>query len=209
MYFKNRIEAGAKLAEALGKLPEGEVIVYGLARGGLVVADSLANKLKANLEVLLVKKIGYPGNEEYAVGALAENSSPIFNEFEVANFDKSWLSKAVSDASEVNSRRAKNYRQGRPFKSPKDKIAIIVDDGMATGLSMRAAIDYIKASSPKYLIVAVPVAPPGAIINLNKKIDKMIKLEDMDPFFGAVGSYYEEFEQVEDSLVRNILEKYP
>lgn len=207
MYFKNRTDAGTKLASSIGALPPGEVVIYGLARGGLVVARELANKLNAKLEVLLVRKIGYPGSEEYAIGALAETSQPLFNEAETLSLDKAWLDVATYKAAQVNIQRAKDYRNGAPIISPTEKVAIIVDDGMATGLSMKAAVQFIKTFKPKYVVVCVPVATSESLLILGGLPDKIINLELMDSFIPAVGSYYEDFPQVEDSQVKEILEQ--
>lgn len=205
MIFTDRIEAGQMLANKLTKYGVGAVI-YGLPRGGVVVASEVAKELEAPLDLILVRKIGHPSYEEYAIGAVAEGGGPIFNEAEKSFVDKVWLKKTLDAKHVENAKRRKDYFP-RHYEPPnvKDKPAIIVDDGIATGLTMLAAVKALKKSKPKKIIVAVPVAPQDSVDELLNLTDEVIVLDNPENFRGAVGSHYRHFPQVDDDEVIEII----
>ena len=205
MIFKNRKDAGIKLAQALGKYTEEDVIVLALPRGGVVLGEEIANKLHAPLDILLTKKIGHPMNSEYAICAITEDGDPICNSAEVEKVDPEWLAEEIRKVRSEIKRRRKMFLGGKALQPVEGKTVIIADDGIATGLTMIAAIDEIKKRKPKRLVIAIPVTPYDTAQRLMSMVDELVSL-DIDPNYrGAVGAYYEDFTQVEDSEVISIL----
>jgi predicted phosphoribosyltransferase len=171
-----------------------------------VLGAEVAKELKAPLGLVLVRKIGHPGYAEYAIGALAEGEKPVYNEDEVASIDDHWLKQAETTARELIEHRRDLY-YGEDFEPPvvTDKTVILVDDGVATGLTMEAAVKAMRNKKAKRIIVAVPVAPRDSVDHLEAIADEAIVLDNPDSFLGAVGSHYMEFEQVDDEEVRALL----
>lgn len=201
MQFIDRKDAGKQLANKLAKYA-GQAVIYALPRGGVVVAAEVARALKAPLDLLLVRKIGHPNNPEYAIGAIAEASEPIFNETERAGIDENWLENAVSTERLKNEwRQQKYFPAGYVHPIVKNKVAIVVDDGIATGLTMEAAIQAIRQKKPQKIVVAVPVAPLDVVESLQKIADEVSIVDDPANFRGAVGAHYWQFPQVEDDEV--------
>jgi len=206
LHFKDRIDAGKKLAEAVLKYKGiKNVVVYALPRGGVVIGKEVAERLGCPLDTLIIKKIGHPSFEEYAIGAVSENGNAIFNETELQNIDKKWLENEVEKKkAEAKLRRELYSKNSQPISS-KGKIAIIVDDGIATGLTMSAAIKEIKSNKPKKIIVAIPVAPKEIVDPIKKEVDGFISLSVPEMYLGAVGEYYDNFDQVSDQEVIKLL----
>ncbi len=206
LHFKDRIDAGKKLAEAVLKYKGiRNAVVYALPRGGVVIGKEVAEKLGCPLDTLIIKKIGHPSFKEYAIGAASENGNAVFNEIELQNIDKKWLEKEIEKKkAEAKSRRELYSKDKQPI-NPEGKIAIIVDDGIATGLTMSAAIKEIKSNKPKKIIVAVPVAPKEIVDSMRKEVDEFISLSVPEVFLGAVGAYYDNFDQVSDREVLTLL----
>lgn len=204
--FKDRTEAGRQLAKALSKYRGSGAVVLALPRGGIVLGEIVAKSLGAPLDLALVRKIGHPAHPEYAIGAVAENAEPIYNEAETASLEDSWLAESLAEARQLIADRRKFYYDGG-IKQPKitDKTVIVVDDGIATGLTMSAVLHSLKSKRPKQLIVAVPVAPADSIDALKQLADQVTVLEDPQYFLGAVGAHYLKFGQVDDNKVRQIL----
>lgn len=205
MIFTNRVEAGKKLAEKLSSVGS-NTVVLGLARGGVVIAAAIAKELKCPFDVIIVRKIPSPGNEELAMGAVAEDGKPLFNDQIVSMFgvSKEYLQSEVERQRELIEKRKKLYREGRPLQVIQGKVAIIVDDGIATGATMRAAIASVKLKKPSKVILAVPVASKEAFQELSKEVDEAICLF-LPKYFEAVGAFYREFAQVSDQEVIALL----
>ena len=201
MQFSDRIEAGRLLAQALSKFKGKSVCVYALPRGGVPVAAEIAAALDAPLDLLLVRKIGAPMQPELAIGAVVDGGAPIV----VRNEDiirATGTREAEFDAicrhelAEIE-RRRKRYLPGRPALSPEGKIAIVVDDGIATGATMRAALQATRKRHPKTLVLAVPVAAPDSLESLRAEVDEIVCAE-VPEYLGAIGSFYRDFHQLSD-----------
>lgn len=206
MIFANRHQAGQTLARALKHYRHPGVVVLALPRGGVEVGAEVAKKLRAPLDLVLVRKIGHPLSPEYAIGAIAENEKPIYNRHEIQAVEEEWLEETQAAAKLLIEQRREQY-YGDDFERPDltGKTIILVDDGIATGLTMEAAAVALKRKEIKELIIAVPVAPADSVNNLQQIADQVIVLSDPDKFRGAVGSHYREFDQVGDEEVRMIL----
>ena len=213
--FRDRREAGRVLAEQLASYraedPEkNNVLVYGLARGGVPVAWEVAAALRAPLDVFLVRKLGVPRWSELAMGALASGGGVVMNDNVVASLhitDEQVREVIASETAELN-RREQAYRGGRPIADPRGKIVILVDDGIATGASMLAAVRALRGagpeSIPESIVVAVPVGPPSTCREMAQEADDVI-CATMPPGFEAVGQVYADFHQVSDDEVRELL----
>lgn len=209
MIFKNRVEAGEKLAAALGKFKNApDTIIIALPRGGVIVGYEVAKKLNLPLDIVVPRKIGAPGNPEFAIGAITETGEGIFDEMTVGTYGitESYLQNEIKKEKTEAVRRLKLYRGTRPPLDLKNKTAILVDDGLATGLTMHAAIKTVKKLGANKIIVTVPVTSPEAAEIIKKEVDEVIYLE-APAFFGAVGSFYEEFEQTADDEVIDLLSR--
>lgn len=206
--FKNREEAGKKLAERLLEWEEKNPIVLAIPRGGVTVAYEVAKALKAPLDLIIPRKIGAPGNPELAIGAVTEDGTLILNDDLVARLRVSEeYVEAVKEAEMEEIRRRKRaYRGDMPPQSLRDKTVILVDDGIATGATVRAAVKSLRRQKPRAVIVAVPVAPPESVRALEREVDKVVCLVVFEPFF-AIGQFYEDFSQVSDEEVIEFLKR--
>src|SRR5438093_12645018 len=205
--FENRAEAGRQLAEKLDKYAgRDDVIVLGLPRGGVPVAYEVAKRLHAPLDVFIVRKLGVPGFEELAAGAIASGGVRVLNEDVVRAIPYATEAIEAVTAKETAElqRREQIYREGRPAPALRDKIAILVDDGLATGATMRAAVKALRQQGAAKIVVAVPVGPPDTCREIEQESDETICLST-PPFFQAVGQYYEDFSQTSDEDVRELL----
>lgn len=206
MYFKDRQDAGARLAEALKQYAGKDLIIYALPRGGVVLGAILSKQLKAPLDLLIVRKIGHSHNPEYAVAAVGENGDLVKNKEEVSQIDSDWLKQEIFKQRAEAKRRRELYLAGKQPIKANGKICIIVDDGLATGLTMKVAIKQLKRQKPKAVIVAVPVAPESVVKELLGLVSDVVVLHT-PAGFGAIGSYYQDFEQVSDEEVISILKE--
>lgn len=197
--FKNRNEAGRRLAEKLAEMKGTDSIVLAIPRGGVIVAKEIARELGLPLDIIVTRKIGAPGNEEYAIGAIDISGNGIFNETEKALVDKKWLEHKILAERKEAERRWNTYRKDKGPLDLHGKTAIIVDDGIATGLTMEVAIDYVKREGAQKIIVAVPVASPDTVHKLENKAE--VRVLETPAFFSAVGEWYENFPQVSDTEV--------
>jgi putative phosphoribosyl transferase len=207
--FRDRLEAGRALGERLSSYAhQSDVIVLGLPRGGVPVALEVARRLGAKLDVLVVRKLGAPGHGELAIGAIASGGSRVFNTDLIARLGISQAEVLHLEATECVEleRRVAAYRGDRLFPDLTNRIVILVDDGLATGTTMRAAIATVKTQHPKKLIVAVPVAPQDTLQALMLEVAEVVCLESPKHFY-AVALAYEHFEQVSDNEVRAVLTK--
>lgn len=205
--FKNRIDAGNKLADEIAKISPKNAIVVALPRGGVPIGDLVAKRINTSLEIVVPRKIGHPLHEEFAIGALVEEGEVIWNEADKKGLSEKDLDKIVKSERKEAHRRRKLYSFGKQRQSFKDKEVILVDDGVATGLTMLAAISTIKADMPKKITVAIPVSPEDSLKKIQKEVDSTICLE-VPKFFMAIGGHYKDFSQVSDEEVIDIMKKY-
>ena len=207
--FVNRTEAGRLLAEKLEKYANrDDVVVLGLPRGGVPVAYEIAKHLHALLDVFIVRKLGVPGFEELAAGAIASGGVRVLNEDvmrAIPYADAAIEAVTARETAELQ-RREHIYREGRPAPELRDKIVILVDDGLATGATMRAAVKALRERGAAKIVMAVPVAPPDTCQELAQQADEAICLST-PPFFQAVGQYYDDFSQTSDDDVRELLNR--
>ena len=206
--FQNRREAGKILAKRLLKYADrSDVIILALPRGGIPIAYEIALAMKAPLDVVIVRKLGLPGREELAIGAIASGGVQIMNQdiVQMLGIDAATISSVLEQELQELERREENYRGSRPAPELRDRTVIVVDDGLATGASMRAAVMGLRAQSPAQIVVAVPAAAPQAIELLEPEVDEMICMISPDPFEG-VGKWYKDFAQMTDEEVRSLVE---
>jgi putative phosphoribosyl transferase len=206
--FKDRKDAGMRLAGELAEFGEQKnVLVLALPRGGVVTGFEIARHIKAALDVLIVRKIGHPWQPELAAGAVSETGTIVYNEDVVssAGVTKEYLHAEVVKQKEEIARRIQLYRGGKQIAQLTGKTVILVDDGIATGATMKAAVATLKKEKIGKLIVAVPVAPPSTAAELRRMVDAFVCLEIPEEFM-SVGSYYEDFVQVTDLDVVKLLE---
>jgi putative phosphoribosyl transferase len=206
--FSDRAEAGKKLAQALKGYQGQDVVVYALPRGGVVLGIEVAKALNAPLDLVLPRKIGHPFHPEYAICAVTESGQLVCNETEKSSIDQAWLKLEVIKEQAEAKRRRNVYLKNKSLVSVRGKIAIIVDDGVATGLTLRAGIKDVKSKKPSQVVLAVPVCPKDIAQILRQESDKLVALNIPDFYLGAVGSYYHHFDQVKDEEVINTLNSY-
>ncbi len=211
MAFKNRSDAGRKLARALRDYRHQHPVILALPRGGVPVAAEVVTALKAPLDLVLVRKVGLPAEPELAMGAVADGSAPIVvrNEDVIrgAGVDETEF-KAVCDRELVEiERRRERYLGDRPCIDVADRTVIVIDDGIATGATIRAALRAIRMRKPGRLVLAVPVASTDALAALRKEADHVVCLEDHEPF-GAIGVYYADFRQTTDQEVVEAMARF-
>jgi len=208
--FRDRTEAGQLLAQKLKKYIGKDVVVYALPRGGVVTALEIARELQAPLDLIITRKISHPYSPEYAIAATAENGHIVGTHRKPLEVDEKWFHGEIERQRKEAARRRKKYLHGRDMFSPEGKIVILVDDGVATGLTLRVGILELKHQSPLKLIVAVPVVPKSTAKVLGREADELVALEIPadDNFLGAVSAYYENFPQVEDEEVIRILNEH-
>ncbi len=199
--FQDRKDAGIRLAAALEGYRGQDVIVFALPRGGVVLGAEIAMKLNSPLDLVLTKKIGHPYNPEYAICAVAEEGEPICNRFELASVDPVWFQKEVERIRVELKRRRLEYLGDTEPHQVEGKIAIIVDDGIATGFTMMAAIKEMEKRKAKQIIVAIPVTPYNTAQRLMSMGVDLVSLQIDRAYLGAVGAYYGDFRQVTDSEV--------
>ena len=205
--FANRAEAGRLLAAELEKYKsQSGVVVLGLPRGGVPVAFAIASALHAPLDVLPVRKLGMPGQKELAIGAIAPGGVRVLHKALIkgARIPAATIEQIAAEEKRVMERRERLYRDGRPPLQLRGQTVIVVDDGIATGATMHAALKAVKLQEAKFVIAAVPVASVEAWEVLAGEADEVVCLATPEPFY-AVGLWYEEFPQVTDDEVRGML----
>jgi len=207
MLFKDRSEAGKLLSQKLLHYKDQkDLIVLGIARGGVLVASEVAHELSAPLSVIVVRKVGAPHNKELALGAVSETGEGVFNENLIAIFEvtKDYLAREVLQEKEIAEQRAILYRSKAPLPDMEQKTVILIDDGIATGASVSAAIKTIRACRVKKLVLAAPVASQEVLSSLEKEVDELVCLTS-PLFFDAIGSFYSNFDPVEDEEIVRLM----
>ncbi len=211
MPFQDRSDAGRRLADGLARYKGEEVVVFALPRGGVPVGVEIAKALHAQFDLVLVRKLGVPYQRELAMGAVADGGRPVV----VRNEDVIRLA-GVSDAEFESARRRElteierrrnAYFRGRSHPEIRGKVAIVVDDGVATGATTRAALRAVRAREPKSIVLAIPVAPPDTLASLRAEADVTICLEVPSDFV-AIGQFYVDFHQLSDDEVTDILDDF-
>ena len=207
--FLNRTDAGRQLATQLSRYAgRSDVLVLGLPRGGVPVAFEIATALDAPLDVFVVRKLGLPGHEEFGIGAIASGGVRVVDDSVLRAYgvDEETLDRITERERRELERRERLYRDDRPFPSAADRVVILVDDGLATGSTMRAAVSALRAEGPREIVVAVPVGAPETCVAMAKLADEVECLATPEPFY-AVGLWYEDFEQTDDDEVHDLLER--
>ena len=208
--FVNRREAGIELASRLAKYRGGDdVVVVALPRGGVPVAYEIAEALDAPLDVFVVRKLGMPGHPEFAIGAIASGGVRVLTEDVIRWYripDSVIDAIARQELAELE-RREREYRRGRPPIDLRDRVVILVDDGLATGSTMRAAVEAVRAHKPARVVVAVPVGAPATCEEFADITDEIVCARTPEPF-SAVGLWYRDFSQTTDEEVRALLEEH-
>lgn len=208
MLFENRQEAGKKLASQLLQYRQDEPVVLALPRGGVPIGYEVAQTLHAPLDVIVVRKITLSSNPEFGIGAIAEGGIKILDQTTITalGIDEKELQTSLSLEEEELKRRVKVYRNGKSLPNLEGRLVILVDDGMATGVTARAAIEAVKKLKPKKIILATPVCARDRAEGLNSKLDSIVCLAS--PFeFSAVGLWYKDFKQLSDKEVVGLLNR--
>jgi predicted phosphoribosyltransferase len=212
MDFRDRSDAGRRLAKALSSYKDRHPVVLALPRGGVPVAAEVAAALDAPLDLILVRKIGVPAQPELAMGAVVDGTAPIVvrNEevIELSGITADEFDAACARELAEIERRRQLYIGDRARAEIAGQVVIVIDDGIATGATTRAALQAIRNRKPKELVLAVPVAPPDTITQLRGEVDALICLETPESF-GAIGYFYRYFRQVSDQEVVTILKRFP
>jgi predicted phosphoribosyltransferase len=207
MLFEDRFEAGRVLASKLHEFSgRTDVVVLALPRGGVPVGYEVAQALPAPLDVFVVRKLGTPGQEELAMGALASGRITVLNRnvIQALGIPQHTIEASVRREQQELERREREYRDGRPAWDLKGRIAILVDDGLATGSSMRVAATALKKEGASQIVVAVPVASPSTCAEFEAEVDKVVCAATPEPFW-AVGQWYRDFSQISDQQVHDLL----
>ena len=210
--FRDRAAAGAALAKSLVQYraaQDSKALVLGIPRGGVPIAAEVARRLDADLDVIVARKLGSPISPELAIGAVTANGGRYLNEeiIDELGVSAEYLERVTTEQSAEAQRREARFRGGRPEFEIRGRVVIVVDDGLATGATMRAAVRSVRTGHPARLIVAVPVGPVSTCADLRHEVDEVVCLYELDPFW-AVGLYYQHFEPTEDAEVTRILEDW-
>jgi len=207
--FNDRVDAGKKLAKKLSEYANrSDVIILALPRGGVPVAFEVAKELNVKMDVFIVRKLGVPGNEELAMGAIASDNIRVLNEDVIRSFQ---IPQSVIDEVAVNElreleRRERLYRGNRPKPDISGSTVILIDDGLATGATMRAAAAAVKTKNPAKIVIAVPTAASDTCSAFENEVDQTICVATPEPFYG-IGAWYEDFSQTTDKEVCELLDK--
>jgi len=205
MIFKDRFDAGKQLADALSQYKDkDDVVILAIPRGALQIGYVLSKELHAPLDVVFSKKIGAPGQEEFAIGAVT-SEDVVINPMYEAQF-KEYIDQKVKEIRETLRERSILYRKGNPPIDLKDKVVIVTDDGIATGRTLLMTLDLIKKQKPKKVIIAIPVAPLDTLDDFKGKVDEIVCLATPEPFY-SIGRFYNNFAQVTDDEAIDLLQK--
>ena len=205
MIFADRAEAGERLGEALRPLAGSNAVVLAIPRGGVIVGEAAASAVDAPLDVVVPRKIGAPGNPELAIGAVAPGIRVLDRRMvDGLGVSDAYLDREIAAQEAEIERRQQAYRQGRPPQPVEGRVAIVIDDGVATGSTAVAALRWAREQGAERVVLAVPVAPPQSLDRLRAEADDVVVLDTPSPFF-AVGEWYEDFEQTTDRQVVDAL----
>jgi predicted phosphoribosyltransferase len=206
MIFTDRQQAGQLLGKRLASYKGENSIILALPRGGVPVASEIATALKTPLDVLVVRKIGYPLHPEVALGAICENDEPLWNEqlLSQTGLRPEDLTNTVLLESEKIKRQIRTFREGRPLPSLFKKTVIVVDDGLATGATVAAALEYLKKQNVAKIVVAIPIAADSSARRLRSQVDSVVTVVEPEDLM-SVGQWYDDFSQVSDDEVIEIL----
>ncbi|MDH5533460.1 MAG: phosphoribosyltransferase family protein [Candidatus Pacebacteria bacterium] len=207
--FENRVDAAKQLAKQLKHYQETNSVVLGIPRGGVETAQVIAKELSLPMGLVVVRKIGHPYTKEYAIGAISESGAIVENKEETKGLNPDWLKAESQNQLNEAKRRRIAYWKNRPLLNLEKKTAILVDDGLATGLTMEVAIKELKKRNPAKIIVAVPVSPQDTAQRLKKEVDNFISLLTPQDYLGSVGAYYKKFSQIEDEEVIKMINDNP
>jgi putative phosphoribosyl transferase len=207
MIYRDRHDAGRKLAKELIKYKDENPIIIALPRGGVVVGNEVAKMLDAPMDVIVVRKIGAPSQPEFGIGAIAPNGIQVLDteSIRLLGIPEDELEEIIEQETTEINRRIRLYREGLPKLDLSEKTVIIVDDGLATGVTARAAVLAVKQMNPKKIIFAVPVSSPVTAEKFRREVDEFVCLSEPPDFYG-VGAYYENFKQVTDEEVIKLLQ---
>ena len=208
MLFYDRTDAGRRLAKLLKRRIQGPCVVLAIPRGGVVVGYEVAKELGCPLDVVISRKVGAPAQPELAVGAVAEDGV-VFVDEEIAGLvgvSRDYVERRAREELREVRRRAEEYRGGREMPELSGKTVVLVDDGLATGLTMMAAVHMARNKGAERVVVAVPVSPPETVAKLQRHADEVICLETPTNFY-AIGQFYERFDQLTDEETNSILRK--
>ncbi len=205
MILRDRIEAGQKLAQKLMAYRDVQAVVYALPRGGVVVGAQIAGALQKPLDLVIARKIGHPHAPEFGIAAVTENGYLVKNGRVVATVDPGWFEREVERQRNEAKRRRDLYLADRKPIPAEGQVAILVDDGIATGLTVEAAIVELKERRPTKIVLAVPVLPRDTARRLAAEVDELVALTIPEPFLGAISAYYLDFAQTSDEEVVQIL----
>jgi putative phosphoribosyl transferase len=208
-FFNDRTDAGKRLAERLSEYANREdILILALPRGGVPVAFEVAKELNVKMDVFIVRKLGVPGNEELAMGAIASGNIRVLNEDVIRSFHipQKVIDEATTNELSELERRERIYRGNRPTPKISGSTVILIDDGLATGATMRAAVAAVKSKNPAKVIIAVPVAAPDTCSAFRNDVDEVICVGTPEPFYG-VGAWYEDFSQTTDKEVCELLDR--
>jgi len=207
--YKDRRHAGRLLAAAVSSLGLSNVVVLAIPRGGVPVADEVATALAAPLDLIIARKIGAPGYPEYAIGAVTQDGEPFLDESAVKSLrvSEEYIKEETARQADEVKARMRKYRGDRPYPDLEGKTVVVVDDGIATGSTVRAAVRSLKRRKPRLVVLATPVAPPDTIRELSSEVDDIVCLATPEGF-SAVGEFYQDFGQTDDSEVVEVLLKH-
>jgi predicted phosphoribosyltransferase len=208
--FEDRVDAGRVVAEALERYRGKGALVLGIPRGGVPVAAEVARRLGGELDVIIARKLGAPMQQELAIGAVTANGGEFLNEEIIHSLrvPEEYIARARREQRAEAGRREARFRGGRPAPRIENRTVLLVDDGLATGATMRAAVRSVRKQRPERLVVAVPVGSEEACAALQREADEVV-CPNIPEFFGAVGYFYRNFEPTEDAEVIRILEEFP
>ena len=206
--FKDRRDGGQQLGKKLLAYKKINPIILGLPRGGMVVAYEVAKRLNGHLEVLVVRKLGSPNNPEFAIGAIAENDTVFLDKdtIRALGISNKTLRELIEAENEELNRRVKIYRKGKEIIPLKNKVVIIVDDGLATGATAKASVNYVSKQKPKEIIFASPVCAYDSLQKLKSYVSKVVSILT-PPQLTSISTYYESFQQTTDDDVIKLLTK--
>ncbi len=207
--FRDRVDAGVQLAAALERYHGQDVLVLGIPRGGVVVAAEVARRLGAALDVIVARKLGAPISRELAIGAVTADGERYLNEdiLRELGVTERYLQRVTEEEQAEARRREERFRAGRPPARVAGRTVILVDDGLATGATMRAAVRSVRRHGPARLVVAVPVGARETCEELRAEADEVVCLYQPEPFW-AVGAHYQHFEPVDDATVQEVLRSF-